>query len=120
MDMRRNILSSNGRFRICGVPFLISRKTNTKRNTNTNTKKEGTYCRVMDLLRFLFDIFIGYILLGNILPGNCQVLLHILSGNEKFHICGNSFLYLFAISFINRKRGKCPQKNIIEGAPNQS
>ena len=110
MDMRRNILSSNGRFRICGVPFLISRKTNTKRNTNTNTKKEGTYCRVMDLLRFLFDIFIGYILLGNILPGNCQVLLHILSGNEKFHICGNSFFISLCNIIHKSEKGKVSTK----------
>ena len=31
MDMRRNILPGNGRFRICGNSFLISPKTNTKR-----------------------------------------------------------------------------------------
>ena len=43
MDMRRNILPGNGRFRICGNSFLISRGTNTKKNkknTSTNTKKE--------------------------------------------------------------------------------
>ena len=60
----------------------------------------------MDLWRFLFDVFMGYILSGNILPCSYQVLLNILSGYEiltslsiLYHTL-NRITFSFPSSFI--------------------